>query len=260
MAALLTGQAYLLEFGFQSTIEKMQAMCKTNALMLDGRQDMVQPGKAFNPPKRRFQDMGQQSEAVVGIKRAIIDEFFDLADLRVNYRQALILGEFKSKFQAILSSKSKAPKSPNARPSASALTFSTLGIPMMSSSVAEAGFEAYGCSAILEWAGGFEAYAMFEGLFQETLPQQEDEDNDMDNLLSQMPGGGLRIRSSKHDSHLLQFSKLADKPDFNDVLIDTLLYDNDQLMVSATHPHSHSAAFGPRATHTHAVITFSVLL
>lgn len=215
-AALLTGQAYLLEFGFQSTIEKIRDMTRPNAQILDGRSDQILPGTPFNPPERRFKDMGLFSDSVIGIKKAIIDEFFDLADLRVNYRLALLLGEFKSKIKAVQQGNHK---------------MSMMSLPGWVSSQQPSGKhnEDALCyeGVISEWAGGFCVYALFEGLFQEVLPRQDD--GDEDNAMSMMGmGAGGR---SKHDAYQLEFRKLADKPDFDDVLLDTLLYDNDELMV-----------------------------
>lgn len=235
-AALLTGQAYLLNFGFQSTIDKIGDMCLPNAKMLDGRRDQVQPGKAFDPPDLRYRGRVQHSEAVVGIKKAIIDEYFDLANLRVNYRLALVLGEFKGKLEELRAKaksknrdNSKIPKSMRAK-QGKLSSLNTLASSLVSSAAEED-------ATIAEWAGGFEVYSLFEGLFRKELPRQEDDDDDDDDLhllkelkgAATAAGGGQKM--SKHDSHELEFGKLSNKPDFDDVLMDTLLYDDDKLMV-----------------------------
>jgi len=244
-AALLAGQAYLLNFGFQSTIDKIKDMCRPNAMMLDGRRDQVQPDKAFDPPDLRYRGRVQHSEAVVGIKKAIIDEYFDLANLRVNYRLALVLGEFKSKLEKLRAkikgkqrNSFKTPKSMMAKKGR--LSFNSLASSLVLSAAEED-------ATIAEWAGGFEVYSLFEGLFRKELPRQEDDDDDDDDdvlLLKELKGaakaageglaaGGLAggQKMSKHDSHELEFGKLSDKPDFDDVLMDNLLYDDDKLMV-----------------------------
>jgi hypothetical protein len=257
-AALLTGQAYLLEFGFQSTIEKVQEICKTNAMLLDGRNDLVRPNQPFSPPERRFNDMGQHSEAVVGIKLAIIDEFFALADLRVNYRLALLLGEFKRNFKRLKEDPNRRRRSSvSAWVSARQAELQTVkaAITATKASLAKNGAgelvnEEDTIAMIASWAFSFDVYAMFEGLFQKVLPRQNDDGGDSDDYSDEtlfgaghgagigrghfIDGGGTR-HYSKHDSRTLQFSILAGKPDFEEALIDNCLYDNDELMSASLH-------------------------
>jgi hypothetical protein len=194
-AALLTGQASLLDFGFQSKINKIKELLKPSAMLLEQAQG--------GPSDRR---LGQDSASVVGIKRAVLEQFFRMADLRVNYRLALLLGEFKSKFQEYRSIATIAMTNSSKHKSFALGWASSTG-------------DVEGHKLLVEWARGFEVYSMFEGLFKEELPRPLDDFRSDKRLVT------------KHDAHTLDFCKLTDKPDFEDALLETILSEDDQLMV-----------------------------
>ena len=104
--------------------------------------------EAFNPPSRRYEEMGQYSIEVAAIKRHIIGEMFAVAELRVNYRLQLLLGKFKERILALKAAAGKGGKR------------------------AGQGGGGGGCGGFLvapeeigNWASSLEMFHEFEGLF-----------------------------------------------------------------------------------------------
>ena len=102
--ALIESQKQLLQTGFQSMYYKLDGLCKANADILDGRNDLHEKefdgpegGTPFDPPERRYEDEGRFSSAVVRIKTQVIGELRAVAKLREQYRLGQLLSLFKQK-------------------------------------------------------------------------------------------------------------------------------------------------------------------
>lgn len=54
LRSLLSAQGHLLRFGFQSTIEKLKDICRPNASILDGRNDILRPNVEWIPQTQRY--------------------------------------------------------------------------------------------------------------------------------------------------------------------------------------------------------------
>jgi hypothetical protein len=93
IAAIRT-QQNLLKFGFQSTHEKLQALCAPNGALLDGRSDLQDRDQVFNPPRARY---SKSTPVLTQLKTGVIDTFFDVADLSTNFRLGQLLQLFQEK-------------------------------------------------------------------------------------------------------------------------------------------------------------------
>jgi len=167
-AALLNAQHFLLRYGFQSRIEMLKSISKSNALILDGRDDCETHNKTFEPKENRYKDMGMHSDAAVGIKKAIVDQMFDICDLQVNYRLARLFGKFKEKMSKGMD--------------------------------------------IKKWVSSVEMFYEFEGLFN------------------------IKSRTKYlDDSAQMDLAILCGKPDFEEALVDILMYEDSKLMAASLH-------------------------
>lgn len=102
LAGSVTGLiSSLLQFGFQSTHEKIKGLLSCLVLLLDGRVDFegYDPDHGvpvpFEPPSARY-ELTSNSSTVTDIKSSVISVLMGVADLRASFRLAKLLHIFKS--------------------------------------------------------------------------------------------------------------------------------------------------------------------
>lgn len=87
--------AALMTFGFQSTHDKIKELLEYLVRVLDGRSDVEDFHKPFEPPSARYQ-LTPVSPAVTSLKFQVVKILTEVSNLRANFRLAKLLHIFQA--------------------------------------------------------------------------------------------------------------------------------------------------------------------
>ena len=98
LLSILKVSSKLLDFGFQSTLPKLQEFCHVVGILLDGRRDAAKPNIPFQPSFARYKENGREFLTVARLKCTAIEVLMNVSDLRADYRLGKMLWLFKDKY------------------------------------------------------------------------------------------------------------------------------------------------------------------
>ena len=95
--AALSASSMLLDFGFNSSVDKIKQLVQPAAKLMDGKLDFEKLDKKFTPAQNRYRDTGAADyQVVVAAKKKVIGLLQTVSDYRANYRLARLLNYFQS--------------------------------------------------------------------------------------------------------------------------------------------------------------------